>query len=219
MIRSFSQDSIISDRQRVIELIAVVCTGLGKFIFMDILDWKLPFILIAIVGWFVYVLQQRSKTKGILTYWGFRTDNFKRTLMIVLPFGIIAILLFFVVGYLQHTLNLSWHIFPILFIYPVWGTVQQFLMIGLVAGNLKDFKNAQIKKGPVVLLSATMFSIVHYPDIWLLIGTFTLGLFYGYVYLKSKNLYVLGIFHGWLGALFYYTVVNRDPFLEVFGKW
>ena len=27
-----------------------------------------------------------------------------------------------------------------------------------------------------------------------------------------------GLFHGWLGGLFYYTVVGRDPFLEMFNK-
>ncbi len=36
--------------------------------------------------------------------------------------------------------------------------------------------------------------------------------------LRIRNVYVLGILHGWLGALFYYTVVDRDPFIEVFGK-
>ena len=49
-------------------------------------------------------------------------------------------------------------------------------------------------------------------------GTFILALFYGYVYLKIKNIYALGIVHGWLGALFYYTVVNQDPFADVFLK-
>jgi uncharacterized protein len=51
-----------------------------------------------------------------------------------------------------------------------------------------------------------------------MLGTFILALLYGYIYLRSRNLYVLGLFHGWLGALFFYTVVGRDPFAEVFGK-
>jgi len=43
-------------------------------------------------------------------------------------------------------------------------------------------------------------------------------LLYGYIYLRSRNVYVLGLFHGWLGGLFFYTVVGRDPFIEIFGK-
>jgi hypothetical protein len=61
--------------------------------------------------------------------------------------------------------------------------------------------------------------ILHYPSIWLVIGTSILALFYGYIFLKGRNVYVLGIFHGWLGGLFYYTVVRRDPFAEVFGRY
>lgn len=63
-----------------------------------------------------------------------------------------------------------------------------------------------------------LFGGVHYPSGWLMLGTFVLALFYGWIYLRERNVYVLGIFHGWLGGLFYYTVLDRDPFLETFGK-
>jgi uncharacterized protein len=42
--------------------------------------------------------------------------------------------------------------------------------------------------------------------------------FYHAIQLKERNIYVLGLFHGWLGGFFYYMVLGRDPFLEVFGK-
>ena len=209
----------ISDRRRIFEIIAVALTGIGKFIFMDALNWRLPYIITAMVGWASYTIYRNIKTKGILKYWGFRTDNLKEVTVKVLPFGILSVAAFFVVGYFQHTINLTWHIIPILLLYPLWGIVQQFLMIGLVAGNLNDLKNTTINKYLIILLTAVLFSAVHYPTIWLVIGTFILALLYGFIYLKSRNVYVLGIFHGWLGGLFYYTVVNRDPFLEVFGKY
>ena len=68
------------------------------------------------------------------------------------------------------------------------------------------------------MATALVFAGVHYPDRWLILGTFVLALFYGYIYLRMRNVYVMGIMHGWLGALFYYTVVDRDPFIGVFGK-
>lgn len=207
----------ISDSRRIVEIIAVTITGIGKFIFMDALNWRLPYILTAIVGWTSYTIYRNIKTKGILKYWGFRTDNMKEVTVKVLPFGILSVATFFVVGYFQHTINLTWHIIPILLLYPLWGIIQQFLMIGLVAGNLNDLKTIDINKYLIILLTAMLFSAVHYPNMWLVIGTFILALLYGFIYLKSRNVYVLGIFHGWLGGLFYYTVVNRDPFVEVFG--
>ena len=123
----------ISDKRRIIEIIAVTITGIGKFIFMDALNWRLPYIITAIVGWTNYTIYRNIQTKGILKYWGFRTDNLKEVTVKVLPFGILSVASFFVVGYFQHTINLTWHIIPILLLYPLWGIIQQFLMIGLVA--------------------------------------------------------------------------------------
>lgn len=205
-----------SDKVRLLEILAVVLTGAGKFVFMDYLNWRLPFVIAAILSWSLYVRYRYKKDNQVLKDWGFRTDNFKQVLKLVLPFAIVSIVSFLVIGYFQDTLNPTWHIFPLLITYPIWGMVQQFLTIGLVAGNLSTLKSIKLKKGIVILITAILFSLVHYPSVWLLIGTFILALFYGYMYLKSKNLYVLGVFHGWLGALFYYTVLNQDPFADVF---
>ncbi len=209
----------ISDRRRKLEIVAVLATGIGKFIFMDYLNLKFPFILVSIVAWTFYIWKRKELTKGIMAYWGFRTDNFNKVLRLVLPFGVLSVVLFFIVGYYQGTIMLSWHIVPILIVYPIWGIIQQFLVIGLVAGNLQDMSSFSLKTPIIILLSAILFGAIHYPYNWLIIGTFVLALFYGYIYLKGRNVYVLGIFHGWLGGLFFYTVVNRDPFIEVFGKF
>lgn len=211
--------SAVSNKRRLVEIFAVVVTGLGKFIFMDWLDWRLPYISIAILGWITYILYRQKTVKGVLRYWGFRTDNFKEVLLLLLPFGLLSVIAFFIVGYIQGTINITWHILPILIIYPIWGTIQQFLMIGLVAGNLNDLDYSPLNKVQIILINAILFAIVHYPNNWLVIGTFILALLYGWIYLKSRNVFVLGIFHGWLGGLFYYTVVGRDPFMEVFGKY
>ena len=45
---------------------AVVVTGLGKFLFMDGLNWRLEFISIACLFWFSYVILRYRKDKKIL---------------------------------------------------------------------------------------------------------------------------------------------------------
>nr|WP_321235971.1 CPBP family intramembrane glutamic endopeptidase [uncultured Psychroserpens sp.] len=215
---SFNLTRPISDKIRLLEILAVVLTGIGKFVFMDYLNWRLPFVIVAIVAWSLYVYYRYKKDKQVLADWGFRRDNFKTVLKLMLPFAVVSVFSFLIIGYLQDTLNPTWHIVPLLITYPIWGTVQQFLTIGLVAGNLSTLKFIKLKKISVIFITAILFSLVHYPSVWLLIGTFILALVYGYIYLKAKNLYVLGLFHGWLGALFYYTVVNQDPFADVFLK-
>lgn len=221
MMISGAQDQIvysISDKRRILEILAVLLTGIGKFIFMDLLNWKLLFIFTSIVGWLSYIIYRRNQVKGILYYWGLRTDNLKTVSLQVLPFGVVSVSIFFIVGYLQDTINLTWHIIPILIIYPIWGTIQQFLMIGLVAGNLQDLNKFAINKVIILILTAFLFAGVHFPHYWLMLATFVLALFYSYIYLKARNVYILGLYHGWLGSLFFYTVVGRDPFDEVFGK-
>ena len=209
----------VSDKVRLLEIIAVTLTAIGKFFFVDYLNWRLPFVIITIMAWVIYVFYRYKKDKLVLKDWGFRIDNFKSVMKLVSPFVIVSILSFFVIGYFQDTLNITWHILPLLITYPIWGTVQQFLTIALVAGNLNSLKRYKLKKIVIILITAILFSVVHYPSPWLMLGTFILALFYGYVYLKAKNIYVLGLCHGWLGALFYYTVVNQDPFADVFMKY
>jgi uncharacterized protein len=207
----------ISNQRRILEIAAVLLTAAGKFIFMDWLQWKFPFITLAVVGWTCYVIVRARQVPGILEYWGFRMDTLKPVVRMVLPFGIMALGTFFAIGFNRATINLTWHIIPVLILYPVWGIIQQFLVVALVAGNLNDIKSHTMPQSSTIFLTALLFGLLHYPNYWLIIGTFVLALFYGYVYLRERNLYVLGIFHGWLGGTFYYTVVGRDPFAEVFA--
>jgi len=208
----------ISNKRRILEISAVILTAIGKFIFMDYLNWRFPFVALAIISWVSYIIHRKSKQPRIIKYWGFRTDNFTTVLKKVLPFGVLAVITFFGIGFYQSTLHITWHIIPILILYPIWGTIQQFLLIGLTAGNLQDIKGQKLNKGVIILFAALLFAAVHYPYLWLMIATFILAIFYGWLYLKERNLYVLGLFHGWLGGIFYYTVLERDPFLEMFGK-
>ena len=208
--------SQINNKTRWFEIIAVLLTATGKFVFMDALNWKLPFIISSVLAWTAYIVYKNRKTPGIFNHWGFRKDNFNTVLKMVWPFGLIAIVTFFIIGWINNTINLTWHIIPVLLLYPVWGIIQQFLLMSLVAGNLQDLKN--FSSFFIIAVTSILFGLLHYPDWWLVAGTFVLAIFYSIVFLKERNIFVLGIFHGWLGALFYYSVVNTDPFLDVFGK-
>ncbi len=206
-------------RQKIIEIAFAVLTAVGKIIFMDVLNWRLPFISIVILGWVLYILWNRNHAPDRILHWGFRTDNWLRVAKRVMPFAILAVGSFVVIGFVNHSIQWTWHLLPILMIYPLWGILQQFLVIALVAGNLQDLDAHKKKSGLIIFGASTLFALIHYPHAWLIGGTFLLALFYGYVFLKERNIYVLGILHGWLGALFFYTVLNRDPFMEVFGKY
>lgn len=201
-----------------LEIIAVFITAMGKFVFMDYLNWRLLFVVGASLFWLIYIIYRWKVTPELFNHWGFRKDNFKDVLKMVLPYGLVGLITMIIIGTIQGTINITWHIIPILILYPIWGTIQQFLLIALLAGNLSELRTPKLGKPVIILISALIFAGVHYPLWWLIAATFVLALLYGFIYLKKRNVYVLGLFHGWLGGLFYYTVMDSDPFLDTFGK-
>lgn len=204
----------ISNRTRIFEITAVALTGFGKFIFVDVLALKFWYILIACLFWLLYILIQFWKKKIILMYWGFRRENLWIVFLILLPLLITGFVAFFVIGYYRNTLILNWHILPVLVLYPVWGIIQQFLIVALVGGNLADLKGHKLPRIVVVLATSIVFSVVHYPSLQLLLATFFLALLYTNIYLTYRNLWPLGISHGWLGCFFYFFILHRDPWAE-----
>ena len=206
------------NKRRLFEITAAALTGLGKIVLIDLLEQKLLFILIACLFWIGYVIWRYRKDTDILTYWGFTKNNFRQSFLRLLPLVLISILGFFLYGYFKNTLILNWHILPILLLYPLWGVIQQYLVVGLVAGNLQDQDKFRMPKWAIVIITAILFSIVHYPSGMLILGTFLLAIVYTIEYLRDRNLWVLGIYHGWLGCFYYFFVLQRDPFVETFGS-
>ncbi len=126
--------------------------------------------------------------------------------------------LFIVLGKYLETSVLDITIIPILIIYPIWGIIQQFIMIGVLGNGLKRIEKPKLSKVVISVLIAVIFAIVHFPSIMLVIGTFFLAFLYSMLYLNGRNLIVMGIYHGWLGAVFFYTVLGRNAWTEVFGQ-
>ncbi len=210
-------DIAISNQRRIFEIIAVLVTGLGKFLFMDLLEFRFPYIATACIFWMVYIFLRKKEIPDILNYWGLTFDNFKKTFLELLPLAIILSLAFYFIGNKLGTNILNINILPILLIYPIWGIIQQFIMIGIFARNLKDSDGLKLPTAGVVLIASILFAVVHFPFQILVAATFLLAIVYTYLYLKGRNLLVMGIYHGWIGGLFFYTIMERDPFLEVFG--
>ena len=111
---------LISNKRRITEIAAVVLTAIGKFVFMDWLDWRFYFVVTAIVSWAFYIMYRSKSKPGILVHWGSRIDNYKKVFRKILPVGIISVIAFMGIGLYQDSIHYSWHIIPILIIYPVW---------------------------------------------------------------------------------------------------
>lgn len=204
----------ISDKTRWFEIIAVVVTGLFKFLFFDILNWHFVYVTFAVIFWLVYIYYRYGKNPGIIKYWGFTKNNLKITFRITAIFASVSLSIFILFAVIMKYPLWNHHIVYSILTYPFWGVIQQFLVMSLCAGNLKDMKSLHIKNIYIVFAVALLFSVVHFPSLLLVLGTFFLGIFYCIVFLKYRNLYPLGVFHGIIGAFFYFYVLNRDPWLQ-----
>jgi hypothetical protein len=195
------------------ELAAVVLTGAVYLVFENVLNAKLPFLLVAALGWTAYLASRLVRTPGLSEAWGLGRSNFPEAAK-----GAGAILAAGVAGLLTYRLLLGWRPLPpgapLLFLaYPVWAFVQQFLLQALVAGNLARLGAA---RGVVIGITAVLFGLAHLPDWPLAALCAAAGAAWTALYLRAPNLWPLAASHAWLGALAYYWILERDPWREMF---
>ncbi len=203
----------ISNRRRGYEILAILAVVLGRLLFMVELEWRLPFILVVALGWGGYVWSRSRAEPDILAYWGLTTDNFRPSFLQLLPVALGCVALFVGYGFYFKTEVLDWSLVLILLLYPLWGIVQQFLALGIFAQNIRDGWSRP--EWQVILLTGGLFGLIHYPFPLLMAATFFLGLAYSWLYLRGYSILALGIYHGWLGGVFFYTVLGRNSFAEI----
>ncbi|MBI9065236.1 MAG: CPBP family intramembrane metalloprotease [Marinilabiliaceae bacterium] len=201
-----------------IELVALASTAALKFILMDWLQWRSVFIAGACLFWLVYILLQNRSTNK-LHLWGFKSSGFKQTLLFLAPIVLLCIVVSMLYASFRNKLYFTWHLLPILILYPLWGIIQQFLMLGIISQNLHTLFNKHVNRYVVILLVSTLFSLIHYPDYFLMLFSFLLEIVFISVYFKWKNLWAIGITHGWIATFILFYVSDRHLWLELFAGY
>jgi hypothetical protein len=183
---------------------------------MDWLGTRSLYIFVICIFWLSYIYYRHTSDPSILNYWGFRKENFLKSFAVLLPFIIISNVVTFLYGKYYNTIILSWHIIPVLGLYPVWGVFQQYLMVDLIAGNLDKLTARKFSKFWIIFLTSLIFSSVHYPSLFLMIFTFAMEVVFMAVFMKWRNLWALGLAHGWIASFLLYYVLKRDLWSELF---
>lgn len=196
-------------------ILAVLITGLLKFLFAEWLELRVFYITAACLFWLIFILAKYKKNPLVLKRWGFQKHNFGKSLLYLLPFGLIFTTGIIIYAFLFTDAHRSWHIFPILGLYPLWGIIQQFIVAGLVAGNLKLLADGKISDTQVNFIISFLFAMVHYPSTPLMLYVFVMEFVFLKAYFKYNNLWALGLFHGWVSGLFLFFVVERDLWSEL----
>src|SRR6056297_325645 len=204
-----------NNKIRWFEILAVVFTGVFKFLFVNVFELQFLFITLSILFWGFYILYRKKKNKNILKYWGFTQTNFFKAFKMAGLFAGILIGIFTANAVFNHYPLFNVHLLYVLLLYPVWGLIQQFMMMSLVLGNLNDMSSKKMPQIVYIFITSILFSAVHFPSIILMIITFILALYYSQIFLRYRNLYALGFFYGWIGSFFYYYVLNFDSWEKI----
>ena len=199
------------------EITAVVGTALLHPLFVDVLHQRAVFIALAFVGWCTYIGTRVRANRNVLKEWGLQTQGLLPSFVATSAFSLAALIVMQVVARRQHTLLFRPQMALLLALYPVWGTVQQLLVQGIFDRAMANVGAPMSREVLVVLSAALLFGAVHLPDMKLAAATCVLGVAFTVIYLRWRNLWPLGLYHGWLGVFFYYWVLGRDPWSEMFG--
>jgi hypothetical protein len=176
-----------------------------------------PFIFGCCLFWTGYIVVRAGHDNHILREWGFRTDNLlsaSRLPLLLLAVATVALVAY---GAMWGTLRFPPHAFFLLLLYPLWGLIQQFLALGIVAGNLEKVPALRARHWLIALVTAGIFSLVHINDARVMAATFGLQLVLVPIYFRDRNVIPQGIVHGWLGALFYLWVLDVDLWEQTFS--
>jgi uncharacterized protein len=201
------------------ETAAVVITGAAHLVLTTLLGKQMVFTISAILFWICFVGVRVHRDPSVLRRWGFTREGFWQSVRVLLPVGIAAGLAMVGYGLLAGTWIVTWRIFLLLVLYPPWGLVQQFLVVGLLAGNLR--KSGRAPKWAIILVVSLLFAAIHLPSIPLVIVAGLMAAVTTPVYFRTGNLYAPGLLHGWIGSIAYFFVLGSDPLADLIrgGMW
>ena len=132
---------------------------------------------------------------------GFRFDNFFPAAKEACWAGIPLLLLLVLIGILSGRLwaiPMRWESTASALKYTLWGTFQQYGLQGYFHNRLSKVISQPLWSSSV---NAILFMSFHIPNPVLMISTLIGGFACSMLFLQSRNLFVLGMFHGAIGLL------------------
>lgn len=212
---------------RSVEVLAVLATGAARFVVAEWLGFELFFIVCAIAFWIAFVLVRTRSEPGVLRRWGFTWRWNYQQARIFLPYFaalLAACHLWFRIPALPTPglpaagadgLAVA-NFITTLLLYPFWGVVQQFIVVAMIAGNIGLIVRKPHRRGPIaVVATGVLFALAHLPSPGLVALGFLLGSVATSTYLRWRNLWIIGLFHGWVATFFYYFVLGQDPWKAI----
>jgi membrane protease YdiL (CAAX protease family) len=175
----------------------------------------LAFVLGTIAAWLAYVLLRWKADPSVLARWGFSFRGLASGFLEFGPVALAALTACVLWGLLRGTAVWNLRLAGLLVLYPFWGLVQQFLVVALLARNLWETGWGKKRRSAAVAVAVLLFTLVHLPSLPLAGLALVLGVYCTVSYLRTSNLWLLGLFHGWFATMVYMFVLEQDPWTDV----
>ncbi len=130
-------------------------------------------------------------------------ENFLKSLSLLVWFTLVATILLAVFALSLNNFNYDGKFMMRVCEYVFWAFLQQ---IGIQTFLTRRVSRVLPKPIPAALLSATFFSLIHWPNPVLVLFCFIGGFFWCLSYIKAPNLYVIALSHGWLAVIALHAV-------------
>lgn len=99
-------------------------------------------------------------------------------------------------------------------LYFAWALLQQFIFQFYFFGRLLHVTAAPV----AIAVTAVAFASVHFPRWPVMAVTLIAGLYWTWLYLRYRNLWVIAASHALLGAALHYWVFGRDLLADWLGR-
>lgn len=193
------------------DMLLLIATSAIHLVFEDLLDAKGTFFVVAAVVWIWWLVRRFREQPGILGAWGLSTSHLRPALAAAAAVGVAGSLLLLGLGRLLGRPPLPAHFWTVVGLYLGWALVQQAALNGILVRALLPL----LPRWAVPFAAGVLFSLAHLPDLPLMALTLLGGLLWAALYIRWPNLWALTLCHAFLGALTYYEILGRDPWLEL----
>jgi hypothetical protein len=139
---------------------------------------------------------------------GWRFDNLRRALRLLMPPMVAATLFLVIVGWLCGSLRIGgirtgWSLLTTYFWLFCWGLLQQYPLQGFIN------RRAQMvwaRGSRSIVFVASVFALLHLPNLCLMAATFSGGLLWAWAYQREPNLFALAFSHSLMTIVWVTTV-------------
>ena len=219
MDETVSEKTSFGPRREIVPLLeiafVVICVLTVEWVVLPVFGKNVIAGLVPVLAAFVAMIVSHVVRREPPRQIGWRLDNFGRSLLVLIPPMLAATVFLTMVGYSLGSLKLrevrpGWPLLSTFLGLFVWGLMQQYPLQGFIN------RRAQMAWGSgafSVAIVASIFALLHLPNLWLTIATFLSGLMWAWAYQKSPNLFALGLSH----ALMTIVLVLTVPYSALHG--